>query len=52
VIFLRRFLLQGGSRWYLEPSDQRARGFLVHIVLTPYSLVHAHKVFAEMSVRT
>jgi hypothetical protein len=29
-----------------------ARGFLVHIVFTPYSLVHAHKVFAEMFVRT
>jgi hypothetical protein len=48
---LRRFLLQGGSRSCLEPLNQMARGFLVHIVFTPRSLVHAHKVFGEMYVR-
>jgi hypothetical protein len=36
----------------LEPPDQKTRGFLVRIVLTPHSLVHALKVFGEMSVRT
>jgi hypothetical protein len=35
----------------LEPPDQRPQGFLVHIELTPHSLVHAHKLFGEITKR-
>jgi hypothetical protein len=36
----------------LESPDQKTRVLLVQIELSSYSLVHAHKVFSEMSVRT
>jgi hypothetical protein len=45
-------LLQGETDIVLESPDQKTRVFLVQIELTPRSLIHAYKVFGEISVRT
>jgi hypothetical protein len=36
---------------FLEPLDQKARGFLLLIVLKWLFFEHAHKIFIEMTVR-
>jgi hypothetical protein len=45
-------LLQGKASITLELSDQKARGFLLPIVLKGLFHEHVHKMFGEIPVRT
>jgi hypothetical protein len=50
--FFCEWIAAGGSRSILELLDQKAQVFLVQTGLSPHSLIHAHMVLSEMSVRT
>jgi hypothetical protein len=52
VFLIACALLQVKPGIILESPNQKNRIFLVQIKLTPCSLVHTHKMFGEMSVRT